>query len=194
MLEISIIFTFIVIAIQIIIKASDNNKIDLLNKDISDTGFIETRRIEYGNIPPKEYILFDDTNKKIMFASLNMFAKTRSKYLLRKYDYSDIKKIKVIEDDAFVSEKSLANVAGRAVVGGIIGGGIGAIIGATTSKYKNKKVVSLIKINIEINNSSDIEIEIYNSKPIDKESTTYKLMMYQVDDIVDSISKINNNY
>jgi len=56
-----------------------------------------------------------------------------------------------------------------------------------------KKIKLLEKY--ENDNSFDIDIEIYNSKPIDKKSTDYKLKMYKVDDIVDSISRIieNNN-
>lgn len=192
MFEIYIIALVVFGVIWVIIKISDNNKSNLLNEDINDIGFIETRRIEYGDIS-KKYILFDDTNKKIMFIQHNIFAKTKSKYLLNKYDYSDLIKIQVVEDDDVVSEKSLVNVVGRAMVGGIIGGGIGVIVGATTSKSKNKKVVSSIKINIQTDSSSDIEIEIYDSKPIDKKSTDYKLKMYKVNDIVDSISRIIEN-
>lgn len=97
-------------------------------------------------------------------------------YYKVKLKFTDIKEVKIIEDNTLITSFSKSDRLQKAVVGGVLGGVGGAVVGTSLSNKNSKKGVNKLSLQLLTNNEERpiLNIEFFNSKsPVEKTSINF---------------------
>ena len=128
-------------------------------------------------------ILIDDTAKRVIFK--------KSSYYSKAFNFSDILKYDVYENERTVIEGKV----GASLVGGVLLGPTGAIIGSSKQRIVDEEV-TILKVIIYVNNLGcpKIEFAYLEGDSVSKTSRKYTQMIRNLQDILAYLEYIMNNF
>lgn len=154
-----------------------------VNKSIDIQTFANSMEINTNQLTK---FLVDDVNKKFAIISYNL---TIDKIEFKEVKYTDLINFNLFED----GEQQIQGKGMIATSGALLFGVAGAVVGSVAGNTKIKNKCSELSVRLQINDLQSPLISLVLLSNTDKNSIFYRLSKQKADDIIATLTYIENN-